>query len=107
MRSGWRPTLVVASLVLAGAGCAPRYPRPVSPRDALLKHASFDLQCPRDDLAVTKLDSRARGVQGCGRQATYIYACDGPQRNPYTKCTWVMNTESRRGQDDDEGDVGD
>ncbi len=34
--------------------------------------AAFDLQCPQESLAVTKIDNGAYGVRGCEQQVTYI-----------------------------------
>jgi len=53
--------------------------------------ASFDLNCPPNQLSIVKLDNRTIGVQGCGQRATYIENCsmiDG-------YCTWVLNNDSR------------
>jgi hypothetical protein len=55
--------------------------------DALLaQRASFDFNCPQQQLRLVDMGDRlVRGVEGCGRRATYI-------QNPHTG-TWVMNTE--------------
>jgi len=41
-----------------------------SPR--LINRASFDLNCPGVELVVVELSSAARGVRGCGKQASYV-----------------------------------
>lgn len=50
---------------------------------------------PSEQLRVVELDSRTRGVQGCGKKATYVETCDGPKQAAMTECTWVMNTPSQ------------
>ena len=87
---------LVAGVLLAGhLGCATQ----PSPRDRLLKRAAFDLKCTKDELSVTKLDDRTRGVSGCGRQATYVSSCNTHGMMQYN-CTWVLNSAARN--DDDE-----
>ena len=86
--------LLALAVVGAGAGCATEE----SPREQLLKRAAFDLRCTKDELRVTKIDERTRGVRGCGKRATYVQSCG--QVTPFEDCTWVMNTRSRD-QDDD------
>lgn len=61
----------------------------------LVERASFDFNCPPQQIQVVELDSQTRGVRACGQQATYVEACDGPKGGLGTKCTWVLNTDSR------------
>lgn len=65
----------------------------------LLSRASYDMHCPQAQLRITKLDSRTRGVEGCGQQATYVESCDGDRSSMTTKCTWVLNTDSLPARD--------
>ena len=59
-------------------------------REALLRQrAAFDLQCD-EALTVLDLDAYTRGVRGCERQATYVWAC-----GPASPCTWLMNADQR------------
>jgi hypothetical protein len=61
--------------------------------------ASFDLNCPPDQLSIVKLDDRTIGVQGCAQRATYIENCgmvDG--YGGKHGCTWVMNNDRRSAQ---------
>ena len=88
--------MLVVGTILGGVACATG---PTS-RDRLLKRAAFDLNCTKDELSITKLDDRTRGVRGCGHKATYIETCDGPPTSFVRNCTWVMNTH--QGGDDDE-----
>lgn len=62
----------------------------------LKTRAAFDLDCPADKLEVVELDPRTRGVQGCGKRATYVEQCK-PCANGYVgcECTWLMNTDAR------------
>ncbi len=77
----WRLMLnrILFALVLLVAGCAASI-------DQLAKRASFDLDCPREDLHYRELDAQTMGVRGCGRQATYVEVCRSGEN-----CTWVMN----------------
>lgn len=59
----------------------------------LRARAAFDLNCPEDQIQITKIDFRTRGVRACGEQATYVEACQGSGQS---SCTWVLNTDSRR-----------
>ena len=52
--------------------------------DKLAERASFDLDCPPNQLTITELDQSNAGVRGCGRQATYLGVCQG------FGCTWIQ-----------------
>jgi hypothetical protein len=52
--------------------------------DTLHSRASFDLRCPPAQLAVTEIDNKTAGVDGCGQRATYIYNAPAG--------TWVLNS---------------
>jgi hypothetical protein len=53
-------------------GCAALDP-PTPIELALFEHAEFDLQCPRDNLDIKKVDPDTLWVCGCGRGARYAY----------------------------------
>ena len=36
------------------------------------KQASFDLQCPENQLSISKIDVRSFGVTGCGNRGTFV-----------------------------------
>ena len=55
---------------------------------ALKSRAGFDMAC-QQQLDITKLSKTTYGVRGCGRQATYVWACSGPA-NDY-RCEWLLN----------------
>jgi hypothetical protein len=62
------------------------------PNEAQLRsRAAYDLRCPEAQLQLTKLDKRTRGVDGCGRRATYVWVCQGATGD--SGCTWMMNTD--------------
>lgn len=65
-------------------------------QEQLRRRAAFDLACDEAQLEVVELDPRTRGVQGCGRRATYVEQCK-PCANGYLgcECTWLMNTDAR------------
>ena len=52
----------------------------------LRKRAAHDLHCSESQLTLSDLGSGTRGVDGCGRRATYVLA-----RSPNGFRTWVMN----------------
>lgn len=55
----------------------------------LRDRASYDLECPRDQLVITEIRGGLtgdRGVSGCNHRATYVFV-DGTG--------WVMNNSSR------------
>ena len=66
--------------VLATAGCS----MATMHGDTLRTRASFDMQCPREQLHVTEIDGTTAGVEGCGQRGTYIYNRPGD--------TWVLNS---------------
>jgi len=47
-----------------------------------LERATFDLDCPREQLSVVEL-SGGVGVSGCGRKAIYVFSMDSG--------AWVLN----------------
>jgi hypothetical protein len=51
--------------------------------DTLRTRASFDLNCPAEQLKLTDLDRVTSGVDGCGRRGTYTWI---PSEN-----RWVRN----------------
>jgi hypothetical protein len=55
----------------------------------LTKRASFDLQCPGEQLHYYELSERSYGVKGCDKQATYVESCRGGAWSE--ECTWVLN----------------
>ena len=53
------------------------------PIEDLKTAASFDLKCPRNEIAVTEIGGwRSQAVVGCGKRARYVHVGD----------SWVMNT---------------
>ena len=84
----WQPSLIVCGAMsrpgalsfyglLLVLGCGPNEAQ-------LRSRAAYDLRCAEDQLQLTKLDKRTRGVDGCGRRATYVWVCEG-------SCTWMLN----------------
>ena len=52
----------------------------------LRTRAAFDMSCDAQALQIVKIDSRTRGVVGCGRIMTYVETTSG---------TGVLNTDSK------------
>jgi hypothetical protein len=63
--------------------------------DQLRARAAFDMRCNQEGLRIVTIDSRTKGVEGCGQHATYIEQCNDPVNG--TGCTWVMNNGSVNG----------
>jgi hypothetical protein len=76
--------LVVGALLACGAST-----------EQLKTRAAFDLKCPEDQINLVEIDSRTKGVSGCGQQATYVESCDAPPDNMARDCTWVLNSPGR------------
>jgi len=53
-----------------------------------MQRASFDLDCPESELALTPLGANQMGVEGCGKKAAYVA----------TESGWVLNSESSRSE---------
>ena len=83
MRTVRGPFLVASLFALLGCGAS------VS---QLRSRASFDLDCPAQQLRITEIDARTRGVRGCGQRVTYIESCSDSRRARNT-CTWVLNRD--------------
>lgn len=73
-------TLVVASMALASSGCLGT--NLDSFMATSMSKASFDLNCPEDQLQAKDLQGSI-GVSGCGRRARYVWV-DG--------VGWTANT---------------
>jgi hypothetical protein len=72
----------LASFVLS-AGCVTMDESYAVP--ALHKQASFDLNCPQDQLQIQQLGQDKYGVEGCHRRASYVLrSCDTTTR----ECTF-------------------
>ena len=102
-----RLILITSALGLSTLGCASSTPEQAhqddnsgaakertfrfSGGDTLLQRATYDFNCPADQLASQVLQrvgmfqiATSVGVRGCGRQATYM-------RSGGTSGTWVLN----------------
>ncbi len=49
--------------------------------------AEFDLNCPRQQLAISYLSEVTRGIAGCDKRATYV-----AKVSPNYEVTWLMNS---------------
>lgn len=64
MRGRAAATTVLGTAVLV-TGCS-------TWRPALLRRASFDMQCAEEQIAIQELGTMQFGVEGCGCRATYV-----------------------------------
>ena len=82
--------LIVALVLTCLCGCAARRNERVMA--TLRSRASFDMNCPEEQLQITELSRSAgsmvnsAGVRGCGHQAVYVRA------NNHTN--WVLDASS-------------
>ena len=62
--------------------------------DNLRKRASFEMNCPENEVRVSSLDdeSKTYGVNGCGQRAVYLWHCSGGALAE--ECKWVLNSNS-------------
>jgi len=60
----------------------------VASQNKLIRRASFDLDCPVDQLKVTEIDYISKGVVGCDRRAAYIWSMN--------LSSWILNSASQR-----------
>jgi|GEM_PF-3882418 len=58
---------------------------------SLRSRAAFDLKCNENDLHIVDLDSRTKGVSGCGARSVYVEDCQRTWANT-SSCTWVLNS---------------
>lgn len=58
----------------------------------VVRMASFDLKCPKDQLGFMEIDEKTWGVEGCGKRARYVEIC---QRSGMyglnQECQWIAN----------------
>jgi hypothetical protein len=55
--------------------------------ELLRKRASFDLECPDNDLAIQETGRNSAAVSGCGNRAAYVW--DG------VKNAWIASTPQK------------
>jgi hypothetical protein len=88
---------LLGALAAAVIACTPGLDDPgEASRDQLLSRASFDLDCPRNNLRTVTIDDRTVGVRGCDQRVTYLEQCDRDRYGNPENCTWVLNTDARR-----------
>lgn len=91
-------------LLLCVAGCESPLAQYGKAVDELEKRASFDLNCPREQIEWTSLGERTRGATGCGRQASYLWVCQRANdkygrdigRYDDDSCQWLIQGQASR-----------
>jgi hypothetical protein len=83
-------------LLLCVAACESPTAKFAKRVDELERQASFDLNCPREQIQWTTLGERTRGATGCGRQASYVWVCTRPRDMYDDGCQWIMNSAASR-----------
>lgn len=80
MRYGGLEVIAFTSLALSGC---------FTGMSNLKSRASFDFECPEEQLKLTEISSATYGVEGCGRRGTYV--C---KSGPASSCPdWVLNVD--------------
>jgi hypothetical protein len=77
--------LLGVALLLAVSACTHIHDKsfPESePGQALVRRASFDLNCPESELFIRELGPKMAGVRGCSRRAVYVH----------DRGQWIMNS---------------
>jgi hypothetical protein len=77
--------MLAVAAVVASSGCGllrDRSFRESRPGRELLTRASFDLDCPENEIAIDELGDDMAGAWGCSRRATYVWDHDG----------WMLNS---------------
>lgn len=86
--------------IVAFAGAAGCAAGGVDPEVATIKtRASFDLNCPEQEVRGRWLDDKTVGVTACGRRATYVKVCRGGP-TWVDDCQWISNSDSHSARDD-------
>lgn len=62
---------------------------------ALRTRASYDLNCPRGELRIKKVDAHTMTVEGCGVERTYVESCDAVKSSPTHTCEWIADGSPR------------
>lgn len=83
---------VGALALVSAAGCG-------ASLEQLRARAAFDFSCPEGQLSVVDIDSRTKGVTGCGRRGTFVESCT-PKPWQGVECTWVLNSSGVPGSGD-------
>jgi hypothetical protein len=78
---------ITLSLLLLSVSCS----APTPPPESVLDKATFDLNCPKEQLSKQMLDSDTVGVRGCDRQAKYVKVCHATMTFPGKECKWLRN----------------
>jgi len=78
-------TLAVLAL-LALAACGGVQPE-------LRTRASYDMNCPRGELRIKKVDDHTMAVSGCNVDRTYVLECPKAKAGPDSKCEWIMDSK--------------
>lgn len=81
--------ILILLLTVTTASCAIATAREYFRKEGGIKRASFDLQCPEDQLELHELNGEKAkigsqiGVRGCGKQAAYVFTWEAG---------WVANS---------------
>jgi hypothetical protein len=83
---GMRKTIIsvmLIVLVVIATGCS-------APQRTLKMRASFDLDCPIEQLNINRMGINTIGVSGCGKEAAYTEKCQSDFWSAPV-CSWVID----------------
>ncbi|MBU1410617.1 hypothetical protein KKC22_03775 [Myxococcota bacterium] len=86
MRNLWILAVVFATLLPACAATT------AQKKNLALKRATFDLNCPRDQMNIVDLSNDTYGVAGCNQRATYLVQCE---TGLIESCKAILNSSKK------------
>ena len=86
---------LLGALLVEGCAWGARYRAALD--EQLLTRASFDFDCPKEQLKVTQLSPTQSGVDGCGQRATYVWTqTAAATKTAGAQHEWIKNSETAR-----------
>jgi len=90
-----RVTMLLFMLVPCLQGCAWGAKYRAELDRQLLTRAAFDLNCPAERLTIVELTTTQKGVEGCGRRATYVWTQTTTESaTAGARHEWIKNSET-------------
>lgn len=78
-------------LLLAFVSCASSTQK----KELIIKRASFDFECKKEEIVLTELGNESYGAMGCGKKGVYLVVCQTSSGYPPTigDCKAVLNSQ--------------
>lgn len=77
------PVVVASSLAVFLSASALGKAVTAARQDDLRERAAQDLRCAAEELRLVEISSTRTGVEGCGRQATYVWTRTATERSEW------------------------